>query len=152
LLIKRINAKRGKMFKINDTVALDGPKYYGQKFTVKKINPTTYLVAEVGNPSRKIRASHSLVFAISDSELRHIIYEPITPHYVAGTVVIWKGSRTVSGIEPGGLAVVLVDRGTHVNIAKLGGFEDRYVKAQHSSIAAIPISTSRLAELSFILR
>jgi hypothetical protein len=53
------------------------------------------------------------------------LHEPI-PHLAAGTLVRGGSLRKPPAwIREGDLGVVLVDKGERVNVAPLGGFEDR---------------------------
>jgi hypothetical protein len=136
------------MFNMGDEVRLAGHKFAGLRFRVVKVNPTTYRVSEIGNSVRIIRASHSLILPPLPRDGQPVACDlpptvlPPQQHFTCGQVVRWRGAKEVAGIEPNGLGVVLADKYTHVNVAKLGGHRDRYIKAPHALIEAVTDMTT----------
>jgi hypothetical protein len=119
---------------VGDEVGLDGPKYHGRRFRIAKVNPTTYLLDALDG-GRSVRASHSLVTDPPAAGTATTI--PLTEYLDCGTLVRYVGVKTIAGIAPGDLGVVLVDRGGRVNVAKLGGAGGRYLRASHGSLRVV---------------
>lgn len=117
-----------KMFKVGDEVAVDDPKWAGI-WRVEKVNPTTYKLAQEGNP-RGLKAHHWLVREVTEADRDPNARPVFTPFelYVAGELVRVKGDPRIEGPH-----VVLKQTREKVQIAKLGGDDDRYwsVAPQH---------------------
>jgi hypothetical protein len=135
-------------FKRDEWIGVNSPRYPG-RWQVKKVNPTTYaLTPEAGG--RGLRIPHDMACAAPEpAEARPAtpgdtapggvliedvpIGQPHAPdrHLNCGQIVRYLGTQTRGGITPGGLAVVLVDKSSpgrdQINIAKIGGHEDRYM-------------------------
>ena len=130
-----------KTRRVHDLVGLDGNKYAGRTFEVIKVNQVTYLLRPLDG-GLNVKASKELVTDPPNTQPgRHVIIEdvPIEQHLVAGTIVRINGlgSKPAGGLKNGGLGVVLVDKGDRINVAKLGGFEDRYGRLPRRMITVV---------------
>lgn len=116
-----------------DVVGVNSPKFPG-RWIVEKRNPATVLLAPEGG-GRGLKAHYGLICAAPEAgaEVPATIGQPYVPltHFDCGSFVRYSGTQSVAGITPGALAVVLVDKGSAVNIAKLGGNGDRYMICKH---------------------
>lgn len=104
-------------YRVGDEVAVDDPKFRGV-WTVRKVNPTTYLL-DPKHGGRSLKCSHSMaVDAPADGEFG-VPYVARDTFY-AGMLVRSSDPRLPETY------VVLVDKGERVNVAKLGGDNGRY--------------------------
>ncbi len=134
-------------YKINDLVGVASPKYAGRTFKVIKVNPTTYLLEPVDGSGRRVRASHTLVTSTpvtrTTTGTAQDVPLPEVDHLVCGTLVRVSGLRegkAAAGLTNGCLAVVLVDKGERVNVAVIGGFEDRYGRLPRQMLTRVDLA------------
>jgi hypothetical protein len=141
--LRRTEAPK-KYRKVGDLVGLTGARYAGRTFKVLKVNPATYLL-EPMHAGVQVRASHELVTdpPVTQTEAGTAqdvpLPDPIA-HLVCGTVVRvhgLRGDRRAGGLTNGCLGVVLVDKGERVNVALLGGFEDRYGRLPRTMLTVV---------------
>ncbi len=100
--------------KVGDVVGVSDPKFPG-RWTVVKVNPTTYKLEQ---PGRRLTAHHAFVTdAPAESETVDIP-EPFSP----GEIVRARRSQRMGDH----LYVVLQDRLDKVKVARLGGDAGRY--------------------------
>lgn len=121
-------------YSIGDLVGLDpdltsgGEKFRGVTFKVLKVNPKTLKLQPL-NGGRIVNASKFLVIptGLTHTPASTAQDVPIVEHLCCGTLVRLSGLRGGSRfLNDGDLGVVLVDKGERINVAPLGGFEDRY--------------------------
>jgi hypothetical protein len=112
-------------FRTGDTVGVNSPKWPG-RWQVEKVNPTTYLLAPEGG-GQKLKAHHGMCSAApeaGDAGPAASIGQPYVPiqFFNLGQIVRYLGTKTLAGIGPGGLGVIVGDNGgDKVKVAKLGG-------------------------------
>ncbi len=135
---------------VGDLVSLDqtltsGNKYRGVNFKVIKVNPKTLRLQPV-NGDRQLVADKLLVVPPVNVPAGASAEDvPIVDHLVVGTLVRIKNLSTPKGwMQNGSLAVVLVDKGERVNVAPLGGYEDRYARLPHSMIEVVSLSPTAM--------
>ena len=141
-------------YKINDLVGLDpelasGGRYRGVTFKVVKVNPKTLKLQPL-NGGRIVNADKFLVVptGLETTAAGTAQDMPIVEHLCCGTLVRLSGLRGGSRVlNDGDLGVVLVDKGERVNIAPLGGFEDRYGRFPRRCLTVVDPRT--LAEKPF---
>lgn len=106
--------------KVNDQVVVSSASYVGV-WTVKKVNPTTYVLEQAGQ--RNLRASHEYVRLATEQEQLDaktgatVTMVPVASYFEEGEVV-----RSDNAKLKGKLFVVLSHR-KNVKIAQLGGGE-----------------------------
>ena len=62
----------------------------------------------------------------------------VDAHLVCGTLVRLNGVRQEKGwLKNGNLGVVLVDKGDRINVAPLGGHEDRYARLPRHMVTVV---------------
>ena len=121
--------------KTGDIVFLDRLKYGERPFRIDKVNDATYLLDPLDG-GRKVRASKELVLTSPRTLAERL--DTHTQHLVCGTLVRVSGlSKVIAGISNGDLGVVIRDGGERVNVAKLGGFEDRYARLPHRMLTVV---------------
>jgi hypothetical protein len=136
-------------FNVGDLVSLDpamtsGNKYRGVNFRVIKVNPKTYRLQPL-NGDRVLVADRFLVVPSTLPAGASVEDVPIVEHLVVGTLVKIQNLRTPKGwMQNGTLGVVLVDKGERVNVAPLGGFEDRYARLPHHMLEVVKLSPTEL--------
>lgn len=121
----------GDLVGIDPDLASGGGKYRGVTFRVAKVNTKTYKLVPL-NGGIAVNASKFLVTAPPVTTTRAgtsqdvSLADPVA-HLVCGTLVRVHNSRQgAKFLNDGDLGVVLKDNGERVNVAPLGGFEDRY--------------------------
>jgi hypothetical protein len=129
-------------YKVNDLVGLDpdlsSRKFVGQTFKVVKVNPKTYRLQPI-NGGRLVNADKFLVTA-PPSKTPFIEDVPLPDrfaHLPCGTLVRVSLRKEVAWLHTGDLAVVLVDKGERVNVAPLGGHEDRYARLPRQALTIV---------------
>lgn len=128
-------------YAVGDRVGVAGPQYAGRAFTVQKVNPKTYILAPEDGQGRTLRASREYVTAPPDPGAARPA-APQAPAYLPpGTLVRYKGLKAIAGIAPGGLAVVITDKFTKVNIARLGGHDGEYMRTAHYWLEVVDPAT-----------
>jgi hypothetical protein len=142
------------VYKIGDRVGLDpdlsSTRFRNVVFEVVKVNPKTLKLRPL-NGGQLVNADKFLIVppatTVTDVPLPEDI--PIVQHLVCGTVVRVTGINEKPGgwLHNGDLGTVLVDKGDRVNVAPLGGFEDRYARLPHHCLTVVP--RSALAEKPF---
>lgn len=116
-------------FKTGDKVSVDDPKYPGV-WTIKSVGPKNCVVVpEAGG--RGLRAPKWMLKSPDEAAAAPVQAAPYV-HYSAGEIV-----RLVKGDRGDGLWVVLVDKVERVNITKLGGDGDRYLRVPRSWLAKV---------------
>jgi hypothetical protein len=131
-----------KTYKKDDLVGLDGAKHRGRTFRVEKVNPTTYLLNPLDG-GIQVRAQRLLVTAPpvtvtpAGTSQDVPLHDPIA-HLVVGTLVRFTSLRNPPAwVKEGDLGVVIVDKGERVNVAPLGGFEDRYMRLPRRAVTVV---------------
>jgi hypothetical protein len=121
----------GDLVGLDTTLAAGGDKYRDQTFKVVKVNPKTYKLQPL-NGGQLVNASRFLVVpppvtsTAAGTAQSVPLLDPVA-HLVCGTLVrVHNARHGASFLNDGDLGVVLVDKGERVNVAPLGGFEDRY--------------------------
>jgi hypothetical protein len=111
--------------RVGDTVTVDDPKFPGL-WTVKSIGPVNTTLTPVGG-GRGLRAPHYMVMP-SDGKATITEVPVVTVQwYCIGEIVrLEHGKHT-------GLFVVIADKGDKVNLARLGGDNDRYLRMPKSA-------------------
>jgi hypothetical protein len=114
----------------------------GCTYRIKSVNDQTYRIKDV-DTGAEIRASKSLVTdppartGPAPSKATAAGRAPAA-YWTLGTLLRWNGPKTIAGVTPGGLCVVLRDKGDTVNAARLGGIPgNRYIKAPHGMFEVI---------------
>lgn len=121
--------------KIGDRVSIDDPKFPGV-WTIKSIGPkNTVVVPEAGG--RGLRAPHYLIIdPVEGNPTSFPEAAPYVPFY-AGEVVTVVG---FGGKYEGDHYVVLTDKGEKINVAKLGGDSDRYLRVGRRSLVKVDLA------------
>lgn len=128
------NLRENSMYKVNDLVGLDpvlARKYRGQTFKVVKINPKSYKLQPLNggipvNASKELVTDAPVTSTAAGTAQSVPLADPVA-HLVCGTLVrVHNGKHDRDWLKDGDLGVVLLDKGERVNVAPLGGFEDRY--------------------------
>lgn len=101
--------------RVGETLYVDSEKWPGP-WTVEKVNPSTVVLKQEGR-DRGLKCYKS---SLLDEPVLGKPYEPVNI-FACGEVVTWNSPQA-----GGDLFVVLADKGQKVNIAKLGGDNDRY--------------------------
>jgi hypothetical protein len=133
-------------YNVNDIVSLDAdlitPKFRGVNFKVIKVNPKT-LKLQALNGAGVVNADKFLVQPpIGLPENVRVEDVPIAEHLACGTLVRLNGVRQEKGwLRNGNLGVVLRDNGDRINVAPLGGHEDRYAKLPRRMVTVIDPQT-----------
>jgi hypothetical protein len=113
-------------YRAGDVVGLNDAKFTGRRWEVKRVNPTTYTLDPVGG-GRGVRAPFDMVCAAPGTDPEPgppVLGKPYVPVTLMspGALVRYTGTRSISGVTPGSIAVVIADRGAdRVTVAKLGG-------------------------------
>lgn len=129
-------------YNVNDIVSLDAdlitPKFRGVNFKVIKVNPKT-LKLQALNGAGVVNADKFLVqppVGLPANVTAETV--PLVEHLVCGTLVRLGGVRQAKGwMKDGALGVVLKDNGDRVNVAPLGGQEDRYGRFPHRMLTVV---------------
>lgn len=120
-------------FKAGDKVSIDDPKYPGV-WTIKSVGPKNCVVIPDAG-GRGLRAPKWMLKDATDAATPSIL-DGAAPyvHYSAGEIV-----RLVRGSDAqrDGLWVVLVDKGERINVTRLGGDGDRYLRVPRSWLAKV---------------
>ena len=121
--------------KAGDRVSIDDPKFPGV-WTIKSIGPkNTVVVPEAGG--RGLRAPHYLIiYPVEGDSPSFPEAAPFVPFY-AGEVVTVVG---FGGKYEGDHYVVLTDKGEKINVAKLGGDSDRYLRVGRRSLVKVDLA------------
>jgi hypothetical protein len=133
-------------YNVNDIVSLDPdlitPKFRGVNFKVIKVNPKT-LKLQALNGAGVVNADKFLIQPpIGLPENVRVEDVPIVEHLACGTLVRLNGVREEKGwYRNGNLGVVLKDNGDKVNVAPLGGNEDRYGRFPHRMLTVVDPQT-----------
>ena len=140
-----------KVYKVNDLVSLDpelsSGKYVGVNFKVIKVNTRT-LKLQPTNGGRVVNADKTLIVppVVMDATAQCVQYP--TEHLVCGSLVKIGNLRQPKGwLQDGAIGVVLVDKGDRINVAPLGGLEDRYARLPRRMVTALSLSHAELAVL-----
>lgn len=136
---------------VGDIVIVSDDRALGLYWKVVRVNDKTYSIDEVnadgtaitGRKPSRTRAAKELVH--KPAKPGQPIGQPYKeiPHYVCGQIVRYTGTRTIAGFAPGDIGIVLADKGRLVNVAKLGGHNDSYLRAPHSHLE--PLTPAELA-------
>jgi hypothetical protein len=130
-------------YKIGDEIGINDPKFPGI-WIVEKVNPTRYLLAPKAG-GRGLRAPHGMACAAPEGPASSLL-QPYVPVelFNLGQFVRYIGTKTIAGIGPGGLGVVVGDTGgQRVRVAKLGGSDDLMQAARQN---LRPVSLAEVAE------
>lgn len=120
--------------KVGDRVSIDDPKFPGV-WTIKSIGPkNTVVIPEVGG--RGLRAPHYLIIDPVERDSSFPEAAPFVPFH-AGEVVSVVG---FGGKYEGDHYVVLADKGEKINVAKLGGDNDRYLRVARRSLVKVDLA------------
>jgi len=120
--------------KVGDRVSVDDPKFPGV-WTIKSIGPkNTVLTPE--NGGRGLRAPHYLIVDAREGDAPAAPAVPFVDYH-AGEVVRVEG---FGGKYANDLWVVLVDKGEKVNVAKLGGDGNRYLRVGRRSLVKVDLA------------
>jgi hypothetical protein len=117
------------MFKVGDTVMVEDARF-GGVWTVKKVNQTTYALEQ---GARRLRVDKTLCHAAADGPT--FVTLDSEPYFTVGELVRYRNDfhvvlRTSSGA-----------RGTQVNVAKLGGDNDRYWRVPPRSLERVEVTS-----------
>jgi hypothetical protein len=128
---RQLSRKVGDLVGLDTNLASGGAKFRGVTFKVVKVNAKTYKLQPL-NGGLMVNADK---FLVTDPPVTTTpagtaqdvpLHDPIE-HLVAGTLVrVHNGKHDRDWLNDGDLGVVLVDKGERVNVAPLGGYEDRY--------------------------
>jgi hypothetical protein len=126
---------------VHDVVTLMNDKTPGKLYTVVKTNPTTLILAPADG-GLQVKASRCLVEDAPAGSAAKIAdsYAAALPHQPVGALVRVK-YQTAAGINPGEVAVVIVDKGDIVHVAKIGGVStpkgDAYARLPRRLLEAV---------------
>lgn len=119
-------------FKAGDKVSIDDPKYPGV-WTIKSVGPKNCVVIPDAG-GRGLRAPKWMLKAPTTAAAEITAAAAPYVHHSAGEIV-----RLVRGSDDqrDGLWVVLVDKGERINVTRLGGDGDRYLRVPRSWLAKV---------------
>lgn len=139
-------------YNVNDIVSLDpelsSGKYRGQNFKVVKVNPKTLRLQSLQTGANVVADRFLIQPAVGVPAGATAESVPLVEHLVCGSLVRIGGLRQEKGwMTNGAIGVVLVDKGDKINVAPLGGFEDRYAKLPRRCVTALKPTPAELAVL-----
>lgn len=105
--------------------------------TVEKVLPVNVKVKM--DDGRLVTFARSFLRPEGEAPVATVVALPDYLAFPAGTVVRFKDERAV-GRFGGGLYVVIKNGGDRINVAKMGGDNDRYVRAPAASLVRVPLT------------
>jgi hypothetical protein len=125
---KKFTGAGGHVFYVGDKALLTG-KFAGLTYVIEKINPTTALLVSYGGSTpRRVKASHSLVYALGTLPGDFLL--PVTAptaNFRPGNLVRIAGlpqGKKFGGLGNGDIGVVLRYSGKRVSVVQAGGSPD----------------------------
>jgi hypothetical protein len=121
--------------KVGAKVSVDDPKYPGT-WTIKSVGPKNCVVIP-DTGGRGLRAPKWMLKEATAEAVTAAADAAPYVHYSAGEIV-----RLVRGSDAqrDGLWVVLVDKGERINVTKLGGDGDRYLRVSRSWLSKVNLA------------
>jgi hypothetical protein len=122
--------------KVGAKVSVDDPKFPGV-WTIKSIGPKNVVVIPDAG-GRGLRCPRWMLKNVDDAAAAVAAQAAPYVAYAAGEVV--RVIKQATKTDTDALWVVLVDKGEKINIAKLGGDDNRYLRVPRSWLAKVDLA------------